>query len=196
MKHGFKYLLILTATYGLVAKGDAPSVQLPKALQDQIIKELSKAGEGGKDISRLAPPAAAMRSPVGPSVSHNTWCQVNGGKELTLTKAGEWDGNSPWIVTVQEYKDGDLDTVKVEDAKVNILKDFRADRSVETRWGLGGKSTSEIKVFYAKFHVSSEVHVLGMKIEGCIGRDVKEVTVHALCFDSKTTFGGLVGPTR
>lgn len=193
-----KALVLSALVVGAIAMADerqqqSSPIQLPRQMQQQVIQQLQRAGDDGRDLPRpqAAPGAERRLGPdevnSNPRVSHYTHClsPQNGFIEY-ISQESAFNPRAKFKISV---KKGD-ESVDVDDARVQVSKHLRFDTTSSSNWGLGGKSETITKAYAVKMKISSQKHVLGHKIAGCIPQPIKEVEVTTICFDSATTWQG------
>jgi hypothetical protein len=65
------------------------------------------------------------------------------------------------------------------------LKITEVDRYTKHRFGFGGATTSNVKVFAVNFRVSAD-EAIGTEIQGCIPRDINTLDAYTICHESVT----------
>jgi hypothetical protein len=138
--------------------------------------------------------SAALAEDAGSAGRINTsaHCQTvqlspNGGQvELMIRQEGPLFSGAPFILATT--RDGE--SVNVKGLQVELVRSSLIDEETVHGFGLAGPFTIHNRHFGVKLQISAD-EAIGMKIDGCIGRPVKELTVYTTCVDAESQHGRL-----
>lgn len=140
--------------------------------------------------STLVQSRASAEEPGLPGVNYSAHCQTlqlspnTGTLDLMIRKESSLFSGAPFILSTT--RDGR--PVEVKGLKVEVVRSALIDEETVHGFGFAGPFSIHNTHFGVKLHVSAD-EPIGMKIDGCIGRPVKELTVYTTCVDAEARHG-------